>query len=217
VKRLLFLTGNLGKLAEAQHYFVPLGYRVEQFLLNGKPPEVFEPQADSLRIVASAKISQARKLLDESGEEGAILVDDSGLFIDSLNGFPGVSSASVHSQIGSLGILDLMEGREERGAEFRTCAILWDGEEYIGEGICRGRIIAEERGENGFGYDPIFVPDDLGELSSEGQFSDSGSSDSGTSNMLTSEGRTFAELETAEKNAFSHRRKALEAVLNRLR
>ena len=143
--------------------------------------------------------------------------DDSGLFIDSLNGFAGVSSDFVHSQIGSLGILDLMKGREERGAEFRTCAILWDGEEFVGEGICRGRIIAEERGENGFGYDPIFVPDDLGGLSSEGRSSDSGASDSGTTDMLTSEGRTFAELETAEKNSFSHRRKALEAVLNRLR
>lgn len=239
MKRLLFLTGNLGKLAEAELYFGPLGYRVEQFLLDGQTPEVFEPQADSLRVVATAKIEQARELLGKSGGEGAILIDDSGLFIDSLNGFPGVSSAAVHSQIGCRGILDLMEGRTERGAEFRTCAILWDGEEFVGEGICRGRITKEERGENGFGYDPIFVPDDLegdldndlesdldndlesdldSDLEGEDSVEDSAEASVKTSAQypLSSRDRTFAELTTTEKNEFSHRRKALEAVLNRL-
>jgi XTP/dITP diphosphohydrolase len=202
VKRLLFLTGNSGKLAEAQLYFGPLGFKVEQFLQNGQPPEMVEPQAETLRIVANWKINQARKLLEESGETAAIFVDDSGLFIDSLNGFPGVNSAPVHQQIGCRGILDLMKGKNERGAEFRTCAILWDGVEYFGEGVCRGEINVDERGENGFGYDPIFVPADI-EDSSAGS--------------LSTGGLTFAEIQTAEKNAFSHRRKALEAVAYQLK
>lgn len=202
MKRLLFLTGNSGKLAEAQLYFGPLGYQVEQFLQNGQPPEVVEPQAETLRIVANEKIKRARKLLAANGETAAIFVDDSGLFIDALNGFPGVNSALVHEQIGCGGILDLMRGQTERGAEFRTCAILWDGVEYVGEGVCRGEITVDERGENGFGYDPIFVP--------------AGIEDSSAGSLSTG-GLTFAEIQTADKNAFSHRRKALEAVALQLK
>ena len=62
VKRLLFLTGNAGKLAEASHFFEPLGYQVEQFLIDGEVPIVVEPQSDSLKDVAIAKIEQAKAL-----------------------------------------------------------------------------------------------------------------------------------------------------------
>jgi len=183
------LTGNAGKLAEASHFFAPLGYQVEQFLIDGKVPEIIEPQADGLRAVATAKIQQARNLLETEGINAAILVEDAGLFIDTLNGFPGVYSASVLQQIGLSGILQLLAQKDNRGAEFRACAAIFvNGEIHFGEGICRGLISLDEQGENGFGYDPIFCP--------EGG----------------SKGTTFGQMNRAEKEQFSHRAKALESV-----
>jgi len=103
--RLLFLTGNAGKLVEATQFFAPLGYQVEQFLIDGEVPAVIEPQADDLRFVALSKIEQAAAYLDASGQKAAVLVEDAGLFIDELNGFPGVYSASILKQLGLSGIL----------------------------------------------------------------------------------------------------------------
>lgn len=188
MKKLLFLTSNAGKLAEARHLLSPLGFEVEQFLLRGRVPTVIEPQARDLKQVSQAKIEQAVSML-ESSESTAILVEDAGLFIDGLNGFPGVYSADILGQIGLNGILSLMAEIGDNGAEFRACSALWiDGEIYFGEGICRGHIGTEIKGKNGFGYDPIFHP--------EGD----------------AKGRTFGQMTTSEKEAFSHRAKALEEV-----
>lgn len=193
MQRLLFLTGNAGKLAEASHFFEPLGYQVEQFLIAGKVPEIYEPQADGLRAVATAKIEQARSLLESEKIEAAVLVEDAGFFIDFLNGFPGVYSASTLQQIGLSGILNLMSKSDNRGAEFRACAALWTGREVLfGEGVCRGTISREELGDSGFGYDPIFSP--------EGE----------------SSGRTFGQMSRSEKEVFSHRAKALLSVKKQL-
>jgi len=193
VKRLLFLTGNAGKLAEASHFFEPLGYHVEQFLIDGEVPVVVEPQSDNLKDVAIAKIEQAKALLNQSGQNAAIFVEDAGLFIDELGGFPGVNSASVLTQIGLSGILKLMSDVANRGAEFRAKAVLFTGEELVfGEGICRGTITTETLGEFGFGYDPIFTPD--GEAS----------------------GSTFGQMDKSAKEAFSHRAKALESIKKQL-
>jgi XTP/dITP diphosphohydrolase len=193
VKRLLFLTGNAGKLAEASHFFEPLGYHVEQFLIDGEVPIVIEPQSDSLKEVAIAKIEQAKALLNLSGQDGSIFVEDAGLFIDDLNDFPGVNSASVLKQIGLSGILNLMSEITHRGAEFRACAVLFTGNELVfGEGVCRGTITGKTLGESGFGYDPIFSP--------EGEDS----------------GRTFGQMDRMAKEAFSHRAKALESVKKQL-
>lgn len=193
MKRLLFLTGNTGKLAEASHFFKPLGYHVEQFLIDGEVPIVIEPQSDSLKNVAIAKIEQAKALLKQSGQDASIFVEDAGLFIDDLNGFPGVNSASVLNQIGLSGILNLMSGITPRGAEFRACAVLFNGEELVfGEGVCRGTIMSEILGDSGFGYDPIFSP--------EGEAS----------------GRTFGQMDRIAKESFSHRAKALESVKKQL-
>lgn len=193
VKRLLFLTGNAGKLAEASHFFEPLGYQVEQFLIDGEVPIVVEPQSDSLKDVAIAKIEQAKALFNQTGQDAAIFVEDAGLFIDELSGFPGVNSASVLNQIGLSGILNLMSESINRGAEFRAQAVLFTGDELVfGEGVCRGSIISETLGESGFGYDPIFSP--------EGEDS----------------GRTFGQMDKTEKEAFSHRGKALESIKKQL-
>lgn len=193
VKRLLFLTGNAGKLAEASHFFEPLGYQVEQFLVDGKVPIVVEPQSDSLKDVAIAKIEQAKALFNQTGQEAAIFVEDAGLFIDELSGFPGVNSASVLNQIGLSGILNLMSETINRGAEFRAQAVLFTGGELVfGEGICRGTITTETLGESGFGYDPIFSP--------KGEDS----------------GLTFGQMDKTAKEAFSHRAKALESIKKQL-
>ena len=191
-RQLLFQTGNLGKLAEARHYFEPLGFTVEQFLINGEPPEIIEPQSDDLVTVARSKISQGVALLAGAGRaDSALLVEDAGLFIDVLGGFPGVYSSSVLEKLGLDGILTLLQGREQRTALFGCCAAMWDGERLlIGEGNCTGEIALEARGEHGFGYDPLFIPDVSG-----------------------ADGRTFAQMSPEEKGRSSHRTRAYEQLV----
>lgn len=119
--------------------------------------------------------------------------DDTGLEIEALNGRPGVHSAryageNKNSDANIERVLEELNGIENRNARFKTViTLIIDGEQYIFEGIVNGRIIDEKRGTNGFGYDPIFIPEN--------------------------EKRTFAEMELTEKNKFSHRAKALEKMI----
>jgi XTP/dITP diphosphohydrolase len=117
--------------------------------------------------------------------------DDTGLEIDALNGEPGVHSARFSGEQGNdhenrKKVLSLLKDVSDNNLEarFRTIICFYDGErgEYI-EGICNGRMIREERGRNGFGYDPIFIPNDYK--------------------------KTFAEMDSEEKNKISHRGKAV--------
>lgn len=115
------------------------------------------------------------------GEE-PVIVDDAGLFIDSFDGFPGPYSAYVENTIGVERVGELARGESNQSATFRCVIAFTDGTDIeTFEGIVRGRIV-EPRGEGGFGYDPIFAHGE----------------------------QTFAEMETAEKNAVSHRGRALE-------
>ena len=194
--QLWFMTGNQGKLLEAKHAFSPLGFNVEQFKIEGKVPEIIEPQCETLEEVAEAKITQGIELLKSIGkEQDALLVEDSGLFVDSLGGFPGVYSAYVLEKIGCKGILELTKNHESNPASFRAFACLWDGRKiHRGSGICSGEIVNSVRGINGFGYDPIFIPSDyLGN---------------------STKGLTFGEVEIAVKENFSHRKKALDGILS---
>ena len=194
--QLWFMTGNQGKLLEAKHAFTPLGFSVKQFKFEGKIPEIIEPQCDTLEEVANAKMAQGIELLKSIGrEQDALLVEDSGLFIDSLDGFPGVYSAYVLKKIGCNGILNLLKSKTSRKASFCASACLWDGEKiHRGNGICPGRIVESIRGSNGFGYDPIFVPLDILDNSTNGL--------------------TFGEVKLAVKENYSHRKKALEELLS---
>ena len=109
-----------------------------------------------------------------------------------LGGFPGVYSAYVFKTLGCKGLLKLLEGRENRQAEFRCCAGHIDrGRSVIVTGRVQGLIIGEMRGSGGFGYDPIFVP--------------------------AGEDRTFAEMSVAEKNALSHRGKAFDLLIREIK
>ena len=187
--QILFATGNKHKVSEASEILTHLGYGVEQLLIRGKAPKLIEPQAEGIEEVAISKIKQARELVIGTGLEGSIiLAEDSGLFIDSLEGFPGPYSSYVENTIGLPGILQLMSSENGRRAEFRAIAVAYiDGNIVIGTRICTGEISREISGEMGFGYDPIFIPDD-------------------------GDGRTYGEMSSTEKSSFSHRGRALKAV-----
>jgi XTP/dITP diphosphohydrolase len=124
--------------------------------------------------------------------------DDTGLEIDALNGEPGVYSARYAGNECSFEdnvrkVLSKMNGTENRTAQFKTViSLIFNGNEFQFEGKIKGRIINEKKGTNGFGYDPIFVPDDYD--------------------------KTFAELSSDEKNKISHRalatKKLAEFLIN---
>jgi XTP/dITP diphosphohydrolase len=181
-KRIDLLTGNTGKLKEIKKWLEPLGTQV--VLLD---KEFIEVQAGSLEEV----IFQGMELIQmEEKIEEPFIKDDSGLFIDALNGFPGVYSSYVQKSIGNEGILRLLEGTENRTAYFRTVIGLFVPGKGISlfSGECRGNISEEIRGKQGFGYDPIFIPD--------------------------GETRTFAEMSLEEKNSISHRIRAIKGLVD---
>ncbi|MGI8950878.1 MAG: RdgB/HAM1 family non-canonical purine NTP pyrophosphatase [Chitinophagaceae bacterium] len=123
--------------------------------------------------------------------------EDTGLEVEILNGLPGVKSAryagdekNFQKNIDKL--LVNLKGKQNRKARFRTViALIWNEKKYLFDGISEGKIIEQQKGKNGFGYDPIFVPD--------------GSE------------KTFAEMSLDEKNIFSHRRKATDKLIEFLK
>lgn len=110
-----------------------------------------------------------------------VMIDDSGLFVDALEGFPGVFSAYAFKTVGCEGILRLLGDGDDRSARFECCLGLMvpGGEPFIAKGVAKGSISREMRGSGGFGYDPIFVPEGREE--------------------------TYAEMPVEEKNNISHR------------
>lgn len=121
-----------------------------------------------------------------------LMIDDSGLVVDALKGFPGVYSSYVFKTVGCDGILRLMEGVKERGARFECCiGFIAPGKEpYVAKGVAKGSVSQEKAGTGGFGYDPIFVPEGYS--------------------------KTYAQIEIGEKNRISHRGRAIEAFLKGL-
>ncbi len=123
--------------------------------------------------------------------------EDTGLEIDALNGEPGVYSARYAGPQRDAGdnmdqVLRKLDGHPLRTARFRTViALILDGREHTFEGVVEGRILTEQRGEGGFGYDPIFQP--------------------------AGEERSFAQMTAGEKNAISHRGHALRRLMTFLR
>jgi XTP/dITP diphosphohydrolase len=192
-----FMTGNVGKVREAKHALEPLGFEVKQLIVEGV--EISEPQCDDLEIVARSKLQQAQAHLPHPDD--ALMVEDAGLFVDALDGFPGVYSAYVLKTLGCNGMLKLMEGNNNRNAEFQAvAALLLDGDVFISRGVCEGVLAAKASGEDGFGFDPIFVPNDL---EREGI-------------VHATNGLTFADVDLSIKENFSHRRKALDGLLELL-
>lgn len=181
--RLTFVTGNAGKVRELAALLTDLGVEVVQDR-RGYP----EIQHDDLSGVTEAGAGY----LMATGLAPPFVLEDSGLFVDALDGFPGVFSRHALDTIGLDGIVRLLSREpdpEGRGAEFRSdlCYVDEEGAPHHFEGAVRGFLTDRARGEGGFGFDPLFVP--------EG-----------------GDGRTFAEMSADEKNALSHRGRAAAAL-----
>ncbi|NTS43597.1 RdgB/HAM1 family non-canonical purine NTP pyrophosphatase [Flavisolibacter sp. BT320] len=148
-------------------------------------------------------IPEPHPTLQENAREKAVTIfqlkqidcfsEDTGLEVFALNGEPGVRSARYAGEDKSFQqniekLLQNLQGKENREAQFRTViCLLLTGKEHFFEGICKGRILAEQKGTEGFGYDPVFVPDGAD--------------------------KTFAEMSLAEKNKYSHRSKAVAQLV----
>lgn len=195
--KIIFATGNQGKMREIRAILQD----TEAQILSMKEADVFlDIEEDGTTftenaIIKAKAVAQALAGKEAFGADCVVLADDSGLEIDCLGGEPGVYSARYLGEetpfsIKSQDFLRRLEGvaDEKRTARF-VCAIaaVWpDGETATTLGTIEGRIGHELRGDNGFGYDPIFY--------------------------LPEYGRTAAELTDEEKNAISHRSRALEQM-----
>jgi XTP/dITP diphosphohydrolase len=173
-----FITSNRGKFIEMEHMLS--GFQLQQHTIAY--PEV---QADGLEAVVQFALTWLQPRVD-----GSFFVEDAGLFVEALDGFPGVYSAYAFRTIGNPGILQLLLEAKNRAASFKSVIGLYDGEPHVFEGVCQGRIAFAERGGHGFGYDPIFMP-------AQGD-------------------TTFGEMTTTEKNTLSHRGKAAAKLLSYL-
>ena len=187
--QIFFATSNKGKISEAKEKLGPTGHEISPLIIDGMPPKFIEPQSEHLEEVAFAKLSQARQMvLGAEMEDCAILVEDSGIFIESLSGFPGVFSSFVEDKIGLSGILSILSEEENRSAEYRATCFLETREGiFKSKGICSGEISRAISGELGFGYDPIFIP-------------------------VEGDGRTFGQMSPEEKSQLSHRGMALKGL-----
>jgi XTP/dITP diphosphohydrolase len=197
MSRVLLASRNAKKLGELRRILEAEGVSgLEVVGLDEVPPF---PEAPETGLTFEENASA--KAVDAATATGMPAVaDDSGLSVDALNGMPGVFSARWSGEHGDdRANLDLLLGQIKdvpdhlRGAAFvASAALARPGRETVAvRGEWRGRIIREERGENGFGYDPVFVPDD--------------------------EDRTSAEMSAVEKDAASHRGRALRELLPHLR
>lgn len=194
--RIVFATGNAGKLREIREILEGLSAEVCSLAELGLTAEA-EENGKTFAENAAIKAREIHEKLKASGKvaDSIVMADDSGLCIDALGGAPGVLSARFMGHdtpydLKNAALLEQLKDVPEgaRGARFvcSICAILPDGSELKTEGEMRGRVAREIAGANGFGYDPIFY--------------------------LPEYGKTAAELTDAEKNAISHRGKALRLM-----
>lgn len=184
---IIFATNNQHKVDEIR---TVTGNRFNIITLKeaGIDIDIPEPH-DNLADNAIEKAVTIHRLTQQN-----VFSEDTGLEVDALNGAPGVKSAryagegkDFEANIEKL--LKNLSDNNNRKARFRTViCLLWNNEQHLFEGICSGNITKERSGEKGFGYDPVFIPE---------------GSD-----------QTFAQMSTAEKNEFSHRRKATDKLIS---
>ena len=174
---IFFATGNFNKFNEARRTLAE--HDIATAMLRVKNVEI---QSDHLNEIAKASVIDAFNTCHLP-----VIVEDVGLFVEALKGFPGPYAAYVYKTISNPGLLKLMENVENRKATFRSSIAYYDGQSapVCFEGEANGEIVCDERwgtGKSGFGFDPIFSPE--------------GSK------------KTFAEMPIMEKNCFSHRANA---------
>ena len=188
MKTMVLATRNAGKKLEIEQLLAQYGY-VVTFLPDY--PEAPHVDEDRPTLEGNAE-KKARSIVDVLGLPA--LADDTGLEVAGLDGAPGVRSARYAGEESNANankelLLHNMQGMADRSARFRTVlAYIRDEDVHLFEGVCAGSIAEEERGEGGFGYDSLFVP--------EGHT------------------KTFAEMATEEKNKISHRGRALQKFVD---
>ncbi len=185
--KLIFATNNKNKVEEIKYL---TNHKFQIFTLQevGIDIDIPEPH-DTLEANATEKSTTIYTLTNE-----AVFSEDTGLEVAALGGAPGVKSAryagegrNMQDNIDKL-LLELKD-KPSRAAQFRTVAsLIIKGKEYQFEGICKGHIKTTQDGTNGFGYDPVFIPE---------------GSDT-----------TFANMDITEKNKFSHRKKAVQQLID---
>jgi len=176
--KLIFITGNKHKFTEFNNFTSKQNLNV---ILEHKDIETAEIQTDSLEKVAKYKIDSIKSKIS-----GNFFIEDAGFFVDDLNGFPGVYSSYVFRSIGNSGILKLLKNESNRNAKFQAVIAMNiedDREIRIFKGEVHGKVALKIRGREGFGFDPIFIPDEVPK-------------------------KTFGELLPNSKNKISHRSRA---------
>lgn len=183
--KIVFATNNPHKISEISSIID------SKFKLSGLAESgIYEDIPENENTLEGNALAKARYVYKLSGSD--VFADDTGLEVEALNNEPGVLSAryagdhkNPDDNIDTL--LDRLEGINNRKARFRTIiALILDGQEYLYEGIVSGEILKERRGEKGFGYDPVFMPEGYD--------------------------KTFAQMEIEEKNLISHRARALKKL-----
>ena len=193
--KLIFATNNQHKIDEINAALANTSIEIITLKDAGIANDIPEPYP-TLEENAKNKSRTIYELTQTNPIAAGCFSEDTGLEVNALNGDPGVRSARYAGDEKSFDkniekLLRKLEGNNNRNARFRTViSLIVDGKELVFEGICNGTIIHARRGANGFGYDPVFVPD--GAI------------------------HTFAEMNMDEKNRFSHRRKAVDKLVTYL-
>ncbi|MBO5699018.1 MAG: non-canonical purine NTP diphosphatase [Bacteroidaceae bacterium] len=186
MNKLVIATNNAHKLSEIKAI---LGDQIE--VLSLADINCFDDIPETAETLEGNALQKARYIYEKYGCN--CFADDTGLEVTALNGAPGVHTARYafpdrhDPKANTLKLLSELEGIADRSARFRTViALILDGQEYLFEGIVEGNIPTEERGTEGFGYDPVFAPIEIG--------------------------KTFAEVGVDVKNEISHRARAVKKL-----
>lgn len=183
--KIVFATNNAHKLDEVRQV---VGEKFE--IVSLRECGIVEDIPENEPTLEGNALAKARYIYERTGFN--CFADDTGLEVDALGGEPGVCSARYATdghddEANKRLLLERLQGVENRAAQFRTAvALILGGKEYLFEGIVRGEIALEQHGEGGFGYDPLFFPEG-GDL-------------------------TFAQMSSEEKNAISHRGRAVRKL-----
>lgn len=187
--KIIFATGNAHKVQEVRS-MLPQGIEIQSLKDIGFTDELPETQ-DTIEGNSLQKAETLGKALGI-----ACFAEDTGMEVDALNGEPGVYSARYAGENASYEdnlqkVLSRLEGEKNRRARFKTVITYYNAGNFVQfEGITEGTILEQPRGENGFGYDPIFIPDGAD--------------------------KTYAEMTLDEKNSYSHRKKSFVGFANHL-
>ena len=188
--KFVLASANPDKAREMRQVLEEIGFELVE-----RPADVPDVEEDGATLEENARL-KAQALAEATGLPA--IADDTGLEVDALGRAPGVRSARYAGEDATYAdnvekLLDEMGRHKDRRARFRSVTIArWpDGREVIAEGLVMGKIAVEPVGDAGFGYDPVFMPDE-------------------------GDGKTFAEMDSAEKHAISHRGRSLRALAEQL-